>query len=135
MVANEYSSTELINTQLSCDYTRAHAGHVMLFLASPVLQHTFHGRSARKSFSQVQHVFIVEHYLATRSYLTCRNEFRDTFSSSSVQNKSTVSPLLNLFRDTRSLQDRNRPDDLRCYVTIVWTISVKHFYPLDFPST
>jgi hypothetical protein len=29
-------------------------------------------------------VFIVENYLASRSYLTCQNEFRDTFPDSAV---------------------------------------------------
>jgi hypothetical protein len=53
-------------------------------------------------------VFIVEHYLASRSYLTCQNEFRDTFPDSPVPSKSTVSRLVNRFRDTGSVQDRNR---------------------------
>jgi transposase len=65
-------------------------------------------RSARMYFSQVQRVFIVEHYLASRSYLTCQNEFRDTFPDSPVLNKSTVSRLVNRFRDTGSVRDRNR---------------------------
>jgi transposase len=60
------------------------------------------------SFSRVQRVFIVEHYLASRSYLTCQNEFKDTFPDSPVPNKSTVSRLVNRFRDTGSVQDRNR---------------------------
>jgi hypothetical protein len=34
-----------------------------------------------------QRVFIVEHYLASRSFLTCHNEFRDTFPDSPVPNK------------------------------------------------
>jgi hypothetical protein len=62
------------------------------------------------SFSQVQRVFIVEHYLASRSYLTCQNEFMDTFPDSPVPNKSTISRLVNHFRDTGSVQDRNRSD-------------------------
>jgi hypothetical protein len=53
-------------------------------------------------------VFIVEHHLASRSYLTCQNEFRDTFPDSPVPNKSTISRLVNRFRDTGSVQDRNR---------------------------
>jgi hypothetical protein len=65
-------------------------------------------RSARMSFSQVQRVFIVEHYLASRSYETCQNEFRDTFPNSPVSNKSTISRLVNRFRDTGSVQNRNR---------------------------
>jgi hypothetical protein len=55
------------------------------------------------SFSQVQRVFIVEHYLASRSYLTYQNEFRDTFPDSPVPNKSTLSRLVNRFRDTGTL--------------------------------
>jgi hypothetical protein len=52
------------------------------------------------SFSQVQRMFIVEHYVASRSYLTCQNEFRDAFPDSPVPNKSTVYCLANRFRDT-----------------------------------
>jgi hypothetical protein len=72
------------------------------------LQVSLNSRSARMSFPQVQRVCIVEHYLASRSYLSCQNEFRDTFSYSPVPNKSTLSRLVNRFRDTGSLQDRNR---------------------------
>jgi hypothetical protein len=60
------------------------------------------------SFSQVQKVFIVEHYLASRFYLTCQNEFRDTFPNSPAPNKSTISRLVSRFRETGSVQDRNR---------------------------
>jgi hypothetical protein len=77
-------------------------------LLAPVRQLSFNRRSARMSFSQVQRVFIVQHYLASRSYLTCQNEFRDTFPYSPVPNKSTISRLVNRFRDTGSVQDRNR---------------------------
>jgi hypothetical protein len=56
----------------------------------------------------VQRVFIVEHYLASRSNLTCQNEFRVTFPDYPVPDKSTVSRLVNRFRDTGSVQDRNR---------------------------
>jgi hypothetical protein len=59
------------------------------------------------SFSQVQRLFIVELYLASRSYLTCQNEFTDTFTDSPVPNKSTISRLVNRFRDKGSVQDRN----------------------------
>jgi hypothetical protein len=52
-------------------------------------------------------MFIVEHHLAPRSYLTYQNEFRGTFPDSPVPNKSTVSRLVKL-RDTGSVQDRNR---------------------------
>jgi hypothetical protein len=51
----------------------------------------------------MQRVFIVEHYLACRSYLTCQNEFRDTYPDYPVPNKSTISRLVNRFRDTGTL--------------------------------
>jgi hypothetical protein len=69
-------------------------------LLAPVRQLSFNSRSARMSFSQVQRVFIVEHCLTSRSYLTCQNEFRDTFPDSPVPNKSTVYRLVNRFGDT-----------------------------------
>jgi hypothetical protein len=77
-------------------------------LLAPVHQLFSNSRSARMSFSQVQRVFIVEHYLASRSYITCQNELMDTFPDSPVPNKSTISRLVNRFRDTGSVQDRNR---------------------------
>jgi hypothetical protein len=77
-------------------------------LLAPVRQLSSNSRSGRMSFSQVKRVFTVEHYLASRSYLTCQNEFRDTFPDSVVPSKSTISRLVNRFRDTGSVQDRNR---------------------------
>jgi hypothetical protein len=59
-------------------------------------------------FPQVQRVFTDKHYLASRSYLTYQNEFRDTFQNSPVPNKSTISCLVNSFHDTGSVQGRNR---------------------------
>jgi hypothetical protein len=64
-------------------------------LLAPVHQLSFNSRRARMSFSQVQRVFIVEHYLASHSYFTCQNEFRDTFPESPVPNKLTISCLVN----------------------------------------
>jgi hypothetical protein len=52
-------------------------------------------------------VFIVEFYLASLSYLTYQNQFRDTFPDSPVPNKSTVTHLVNRFRDTGGMQDGN----------------------------
>jgi Fe2+ or Zn2+ uptake regulation protein len=72
-------------------------------LLAPVRQLSSNSRSARMSFSQVQRVFIVEHYLASHSYLTCQNELLDTFSDSPVSNKPTISRLVNRFRDTGTL--------------------------------
>jgi hypothetical protein len=67
----QYNSIGLINTQ---------------YRPSVVCQHS----SARLYFSQVQRVFTVENCLASRSYLTCHNVFRDTFHDSPVPNKSIV---------------------------------------------
>jgi hypothetical protein len=69
-------------------------------LLVPVCQLSFNSRSTRMSFSQVQREFIVEHCMVPRSYLTCQNEFRDTFPDSPAPNKSTISRLVNRFRDT-----------------------------------
>jgi hypothetical protein len=70
-------------------------------LLAPVCQLSSCSRNARMSFSQVQRVFIVEHYLASRFY-TCQNEFRDPFPESPVLNRSTISRLVNRFRDTET---------------------------------
>jgi hypothetical protein len=63
-------------------------------LLVPVCQLSSNNRSARMSSSQVQQVFIVEHYLASCSYLTCQNEFRDKFPDSPVPNELTISCLV-----------------------------------------
>jgi hypothetical protein len=55
------------------------------------------------SFSHVQRAFIVEHYLASLSYLTCKNEYKDVFPDSPMPNKSTLSRLVNRFRDIGTL--------------------------------
>jgi transposase len=75
-------------------------------LASPSV--VFQQSKSKMSFSQVQRLFIIEHYLASRSYFTCQNEFRDTFPDSPLSNKSTIYRLVNRFRDTGSVQDSNR---------------------------
>jgi hypothetical protein len=88
-------------------------------LLAPVCQFSFNSRSARMHFSQVQRVFIVEHYLASRSYLTCQNEFRDTFPDSPVLNKSTVSRLVNRFRDTGTVH--RVASNMRKRENVCWT--------------
>jgi hypothetical protein len=55
-------------------------------------------------FSYVRWMFIVEHYLESHSYLTCQNEFMDTFPDSPVPNKSTMYRLVNHFHDSGTLQ-------------------------------
>jgi hypothetical protein len=64
MVSVQYNSIGLMNTQCLYDYTRAHAGHVMLYPARASPSVAF---KQSKSVSQVQRVFIVEHNLASRS--------------------------------------------------------------------
>jgi hypothetical protein len=55
---------------------------------------------------------VQQHYcptlLASCSSLIYQNEFRDTFPDSPVPNESTISHLVYRFRDTGSVQDRNR---------------------------
>jgi hypothetical protein len=58
-------------------------------------------------FSQVQQVFIVEHYLASRSYLTCQNQIKDTFLIPPVSNKSGASRPVNRVCATGRVHDRN----------------------------
>jgi hypothetical protein len=50
----------------------------------------------KMSFSQVQRMFVVKHYLASRSYLTSHKVFRDSL----VPKRSTVFRLVNRFRET-----------------------------------
>jgi hypothetical protein len=72
MVAIQYNSSGLINTQYRCDYKRAHAGHVMLQPARVSTSVVFQQWKCKDVFfSQVQRVFIVEHYVASRSYKIC----------------------------------------------------------------
>jgi hypothetical protein len=49
-------------------------------------------------------MLLVESCLANRSHLTWQNEFRNAFTDYTVPNKSTLSRLLNRFRDTGTLQ-------------------------------
>jgi hypothetical protein len=96
----QYSSIGLVNTISLWLYKSPRRSRHLL---SPVCQLPFNSRSARMSFSHVQRVFIVEHYLASRSYLTCQSVFRDTFPDSPVPNKPTMSCLVNRSRDTQTL--------------------------------
>jgi hypothetical protein len=61
------------------------------------------GRSTRMYFSQVQRVLIVEHYLASYSYLAYKNKLRDTFSDFPVPSTSTLSRLLNCFQSLQKI--------------------------------
>jgi hypothetical protein len=106
MVVIQYNSIGLINTHIAVTILVQEPTQVMpsCNLLAPVCQLSCNSRSARMSFSQVQRVFIVKHYMASRSHLTYQNEFRDTFAGSPVLNKSTISRLVNRFRDTEILQ-------------------------------
>jgi hypothetical protein len=103
MVPIQYNSIGLINTQYRCDLqelTKVTSYYVTPCCnpLAPVCQLSSGSRSARMCFSQVQQVFIVEHYLASRSYLTCQNEFSNTFPDSPVPTKSAISRMVNRFR-------------------------------------
>jgi hypothetical protein len=104
MVVFQYNSIGLINAQYRCDYTKPTQVLSCCNLLAPVSQLSSNSRSARMSFSQVQRVFIVENYLASRSYLTCQNEFRDTFPDFPVPNKSIIYRLVKRFPDTGRVQ-------------------------------
>jgi hypothetical protein len=99
MVAIQYNSIGLINTQYYCDCTRAHADHVMLQPA---------GASPSVVFKQLK---CKDVFSTSATSVHCRtipgilfnfqNELCDTFPDSPMPNKSTC------FCDTGSVQDRN----------------------------
>lgn len=53
-------------------------------LLAPGCQFSFNSRNSTLIFSQVQRIIIVKHYLISRPYLTCQNQFRNTFIESPV---------------------------------------------------
>jgi hypothetical protein len=59
-------------------------------------------------FSQDQRVFILEHYISTRSYAECQNAFRNSFPDSVVPNKSTIQRLVKCFRENESVGEKRR---------------------------
>jgi transposase len=63
-------------------------------------------------FSQDQRVFILEHYLSTRSYAECQNAFRNYFPDSLVPNKSTIQRLVERFLETGSTGEKSRSSRL-----------------------
>jgi hypothetical protein len=103
MVAIQYNTTGLINTHIYVTIQEPKQVTSCSNLFAPGRHLYFNSRSGRMYFSQVQRLFIVEHYLASRSCSPCQNEFRDTFTDSPVQNKSTMSRLVNRFRDVGTL--------------------------------
>jgi hypothetical protein len=92
-------SIELINTQYRCDYTRVHERHVVT--------------CSRQSASCLQTVEAQGCQLhrkkewslsnTTWHLVTFQNEFRDKFPDPPVPNMSTISRLVNRFRDTGTL--------------------------------
>jgi hypothetical protein len=106
MVAVQYNSIGLINTQYLCDYTRAHSGHVMLLPARASPSVVFQQSKCKDLFHMCNECSLSN--ITWHLVLTCQNLFRDIFPDSPVPNKSTVSRLVNRFRDTGSVQDRNR---------------------------
>jgi hypothetical protein len=100
--AINYNSIGFINTQYRCDCTTAHAGHFMLSPACTSPSAVSQQSSVRMSLLQEQRVFIVEHCLASSSYLTCQNVFRSTLPKYPVPNKSISSHLLNRFHHCRN---------------------------------
>jgi hypothetical protein len=56
--------------------------------------------------SQVQLVFILQHYFSTWSYAECQNAFRNSFPDSVVPNKSTFQRLVKHFHETGSICEK-----------------------------
>jgi hypothetical protein len=75
-------------------------------------------------------VLVVEQYLASHSYLTCQNVFKDTFLYSSVPDKSTVSRLVNRFRHSRNSSpgcvSRERGECINRWTR--WTFATLHWF-------
>jgi hypothetical protein len=67
-------------------YKKPHRSCHVITCSHQSVKLSYNSQSARMSFSQVQWVFIVKHYLASCSYLTCQNEFKDTFFDHPVPN-------------------------------------------------
>jgi transposase len=59
-------------------------------------------------FPHYQRVFILEHYLSTRSYAECQNAFKNSFPDSAVTSKSTIQRLVERFRETASIGEKRR---------------------------
>lgn len=57
-------------------------------------------------FSKDERVFIIESYFAYKSYERVKDEFRLKFPNSAVPNNTTITRLINKFRETGSVQDR-----------------------------
>jgi transposase len=58
------------------------------------------------SFYKEQRVFIVEHYFASRFYARVADEFRREYPDSAVPNNSTITGIINRFRQCGSVSDR-----------------------------
>ena len=57
-------------------------------------------------FSKDERVFIIESYFAYKSYKRVKDKFRLKFPNSAVPNNTTITRLINKFRETGSVQDR-----------------------------
>ena len=115
----------LLLARNECDKGTASAGHM-----------TWHHHSSgfNISFSQMQHVFIVEHYFQSQSYLKCQDNFSSAFQKSQVPYKSAVFHSVACFHETGSVSDwrcSSRPmvfnDDWRKHLTFFSAVSTKFF--------
>jgi hypothetical protein len=122
-VAIQYNSNGLINTQYRCDYTRAHAGYITSAApASPSV--VFKQLKFKDVFFTVQRVFIAEHYLASRSYLTCQNKFRMHFPILLCQTNRQYLVWGTVSVRQEACRTETVPVDLRCYVTTQNTVNI-----------
>jgi hypothetical protein len=54
-------------------------------------------------YSQAEHVFILEHYLASKSFAAVREAFSNVYPDNEVWNKTTTHRLVTKIRDTGSV--------------------------------
>jgi hypothetical protein len=85
---------------------------VTLVSRSPLLQGRC-SRQLRKScasanmvYSRVERMFILEHYLTSKSFAAVREAFSNAYLDKEVLNKTTIHRLVTKFRETGSVCDR-----------------------------
>jgi hypothetical protein len=70
-------------------------------------------------YSRAEHVFILEHYFASKSFTAVREAFSYAYPYKEVPNKTTVQRLVTKFRGTESVCDKCSPSDKTSETTAV----------------
>jgi hypothetical protein len=102
MVAIQYNSIELLTHNIGVTIQEPTQVTSCCITCSRQSVSCLSTVEVEQSSSQVQRVFIAEHYLASRSYFICQNKFTHAFPDSPVPNKSTISRLVNRFLHCRN---------------------------------